>query len=249
MGEGGSHADAAGGAEPVSSQVCVPKTTTAEVTKLPSTEMAVGETATAKVAAAEMLSAEMAAAETPAAEVHASEMAASEAAEMTKAAEMTAAETAEMTAAEMAAAEPPEMTAAESTMPKGKSFAHHPRHCARRERGSRPNPSVIAAARIFVVRRVMAVSFPPRNYDPLSIAQTANAWTVPRVPWNFKYGLSLYKRKEAATKRARTCKRFMLLRPASRVTRNVFALFRITVLPENVHATPVTSNSFRCTPC
>ena len=75
----------------------------------------------------------MTATEVPA-EMHASEMAASEAAEVT------AAETTEMTTAEMTAAKTPEMTttemtaAAESTVPKGKSFAHHTRHHARRER-------------------------------------------------------------------------------------------------------------------
>jgi hypothetical protein len=37
---------------------------------------------------------------------------------------------------------------------------------------SRPNPSAIAAARIFAIQRVMAFSFPRRNYDPLSVAYT-----------------------------------------------------------------------------
>jgi hypothetical protein len=94
------------------------------------------------------------AAEVTAAEMHASEMAASEAAEMT------AAEPPEMTAAEMTPAEAPEVTAA-APMPKGKSLAHHARHCAGVNEVSRPNPSVIAAARIFAIRRVIAVSSSP----------------------------------------------------------------------------------------
>jgi hypothetical protein len=105
VGESGSPAEAARATEPGSSQVCVPKT------------------ATAKVAAAEMSAAEVPAAEVTAAEVTAAEMSA---AEMT-AAEVTAAKTPEMTTTEMTAA-------AESTVPKGKGFAHHTRHHARRER-------------------------------------------------------------------------------------------------------------------
>jgi hypothetical protein len=135
----------------VSSQVCVPKTAPAKVAaaELPSTEMAAGEMSLAEVPATEMHASEMAAseaAEVPATEMHASEMATSEAAEVTETPEMTAAETSEMTASEMTAAETPEMTAAEmtaaagSTVPKGKSFAHHARHHARRERGFETEP-------------------------------------------------------------------------------------------------------------
>jgi hypothetical protein len=45
VGESGSPAEAARATEPVSSQVCVPKTATAKVAaaEMPSTEMAVGE--------------------------------------------------------------------------------------------------------------------------------------------------------------------------------------------------------------
>ena len=39
---------------------------------------------------------------------------------------------------------------------------------------------------------------PLRDYD--TPAHTANAWTVPHVPWNFKYGLSLYKLKGIVNK-------------------------------------------------
>jgi hypothetical protein len=161
VGESGSPAEAARATEPVSSQVCVPKTATAKVAaaempstemssaEVPATEMAAGEMSPAEVPATEMHASEMAAseaAEVTAAEMHASEMAASEATEVTEAPEMTAAETSEMTTAEMTAAKTPEMTttemtaAAGSTVPKGKSFAHYARHHARRERGFETEP-------------------------------------------------------------------------------------------------------------
>jgi hypothetical protein len=148
VGESGSPAEAARATEPVSSQVCVPKTATAKVAaaempstemssaEVPATEMAAGEMSPAEVPATEMHASEMAAseaAEVTAAEMHASEMAASEATEVTEAPEMTAAKTPEMTTTEMTAA-------AGSTVPKGKSFAHYVRHHARRERGFETEP-------------------------------------------------------------------------------------------------------------
>jgi hypothetical protein len=79
MVEGRTAAEAASATEPVSCQVCVPKTATTKVVaaELPSTEMAAGEMSPAEVPAAEMTATEVPA------EMHASEMTASEAAEMT----------------------------------------------------------------------------------------------------------------------------------------------------------------------
>jgi hypothetical protein len=164
----------------VSSQVCVPKTATAEVAgaEMPSTEMAVGE-----MSPAEVPSTEVTATEVPA-EMHASEMAAPEPTEMTEppevtAAEMTAApETAEMTPAA-------EMTAA-AAVPKGKSFAYHARHHTRRERYFEAEPERQRCCENFPHPTSHGGLLPPalRNYDPLSIAYRANAWTVPRVPSN-----------------------------------------------------------------
>jgi hypothetical protein len=116
----------------------VPETATAEVAaaEMPSTEMAVGKMSAAEVPSAEVPAAEMA---------EAAEVAASEAAEMTEASEVAASKTSEMTTSEAAevtaAAEVP--AAAEPTVPtvpKGKGFAHHARHHARRERGFDTEP-------------------------------------------------------------------------------------------------------------
>jgi hypothetical protein len=204
--ESGSPAEAARATEPVSSQVCVPKTATTKMSsaEVPATEMSSAEVPATEMAAGEMSPAEvpateMTATEVPATETHASEMAASEAAEVTAAEttemtapEVTAAKTPEMTTAEMTAAKTPEMTttemtaAAESTVPKGKSFAHHTRHHARRERCFETEPERDRRCENFSHPTSHGGLLPPRcaTMIPLSVAYTANAWAVPRVPWN-----------------------------------------------------------------
>jgi hypothetical protein len=209
VGESGSPAEADSAAEPVSSQVCVPKTATAKVAaaEMPSTEMSSAEVPATEMASGDMSPAEvpateMTATEVPATETHASEMAASEAAEVTAAEttemtapEVTAAKTPEMTTAEMTAAKTPEMTttemtaAAGSTVPKGKSFAHHARHArhhARRERCFETEPERDRRCENFSHPTSHGGLVPPRcaTMIPLSVAYTANAWAVPRVPWN-----------------------------------------------------------------
>jgi hypothetical protein len=159
---------------------------TAEVAgaEMPSTEMAVGEVPPTEMSHSAVPAAEVTAPEVPA-EMHASEMAASEPTEMTEppkvtATEMTAApETAEMTPAA-------EMTAAAAAVPKGKSFAYHARHHTRRERYFKAEPKRHRRCENFPHPTSHSGLLPPalRNYNPLSIAYTANAWTVPRVPSN-----------------------------------------------------------------
>jgi hypothetical protein len=67
VGESGSPAEAARTTEPVSSQVCVPKTATAKVAaaEMPSTEMSSAEVPATEMAAGEMTTAELTAAKTP----------------------------------------------------------------------------------------------------------------------------------------------------------------------------------------
>jgi hypothetical protein len=187
--------------------------------EMPSTEMAVGEMPATEMPPGEVPAAEMSSAEVPAtevpAEMHASEMAASEAPEMA-AAEMHASEMAAAEAPELTAAEAPKMTAAEMTaapataemtaaaaVPKGKSFAYHARHHTRRERYFEAEPERDRCRENFRHPTSHGGLLPPalRNYDPLSVGSTANAWTVPRVPRNFNDALSLYKRREPSTKR------------------------------------------------
>ena len=109
------------------------------------------------MAAGEMTPAEVPAAEVPclrngrlgsrrsAAEVmEAAEMAAAETSEMTKASEVAPAEAAEVAPAEIRRndrRQTAEVTATtKSTVPKGKCFAHHARHHARRKRGFEAEP-------------------------------------------------------------------------------------------------------------
>jgi hypothetical protein len=177
VGESGSPAEAARATEPVSSQVCVPKTATAKVAaaELPSAEMAAGE---------------MSSAEMPATEMHASEMAASEATEVTEASEMTAAETSEMTAA------------AGSTVPKGKSFAHHARHAsARRERGFETEPERDRRCENFSHPTSHGGLLPPRCGTMIpSLLRTHQRLGGSARSMEFKYGLS--NERESSTNRA-----------------------------------------------
>jgi hypothetical protein len=209
--ESGSPAEAARATEPVSSQVCVPKTATTKMSsaEVPATEMSSAEVPATEMAAGEMSPAEvpateMTATEVPATETHASEMAASEAAEVT------AAETTEMTAPEVTAAKTPEMTtaemtaAAESTVPESKSFAYRARHHTRCERGFETEPERDRRCENFSHPTSHGDLLPPRcgTMTSLRCAHSQRMDGSARSI-EFKYGVSLYKRRESSTKRAR----------------------------------------------